>query len=771
MMQDDAGLQVFAVPSASALRVTSFVGDTTSPHLWNFGLDVNAGRLTLTFSETMDASTFVQSRLLLQISDNSTAHSFSWTTSTPTTANSQFLTLTIATYELNLIKQNVYLAKTPATTYLSLIPSSISDMNGNMIVGIGSNQSQLVTTYVFDTTAPVLTSFDLNMNSGCLWLTFSETVNSQTFDNTQIGFQVGLVSGQQYFLTGGSHSDIDWTTIQVNLTITDLNRIKQLYPLATSNTTSNMIFGSGLVSDMNIYDASSHVVGVAARLNKVVAIGSGSARAVSVYTADVTSPIFTSCSLDMDANTLTLVFDETVRSSDVRPTFITFQNALTSGASSQTYTLTGGIVSPTDSTVIVISLTPGDQNAIKNLTHLAVSVNTSFIRISGGGVADMVGNLIATSTLQVTAFNADVTKPTLVQYQVNLTTEIITFEFSKTINSSSFNFNGLQFQNSAALPTLWFVLTRGWLVPVTYTTYTLHFDHADLNQIKSMVGLATAVGNTWLQVQAGTVADMSGNALVATTANTASFGPDYVKPVLLSFTLDMNSRVLSLTFSETVMAPSNLTQLSLQSSAAFSLGSGTFTLTSSSSSSTSFLPVVTVGISVADANAIKLIENLAISNTSTFVVITSSFIRDMNLNSVVAVPATGAIATSSYSPDITSPNLVEFSLDLNQGTTGLLIFTFDEPIRYTTVNVSEITIQSQFGSSSLSYTLQGTVSALVGSQRSATTMSIRIDTLDTNVIKSLFPLASSFGATFVSFPASFAKDMSLNKITAINSIF
>lgn len=62
-------------------------------------------------------------------------------------------------------------------------------MNGRPLVQILSNAGHLAAQLVPDQTTPTLNSYDLDMNTGVLTLTFSEIVNAASFNIDQVVLQ------------------------------------------------------------------------------------------------------------------------------------------------------------------------------------------------------------------------------------------------------------------------------------------------------------------------------------------------------------------------------------------------------------------------------------------------------------------------------------------------------------------------------------------------------------------------------------------------------
>ena len=172
--------------------------------------------------------------------------------------------------DLNEIKRNEGLATDENTTFITHTETLITDEFGLSIIPIpvvdGTiDDAKQVRNFTKDTTSPYLVSFNLDMNIGVLYLTFSETVKANTLDRTLITLQsvqnatldVNTTEYEDptvlhYTLTGGSHTeDIDSTNINVTFSKFDFDEIKRIFGLAISTTTTYITFPNDTLIDMN----------------------------------------------------------------------------------------------------------------------------------------------------------------------------------------------------------------------------------------------------------------------------------------------------------------------------------------------------------------------------------------------------------------------------------------------------------------------------------------------------------------------------------------
>ena len=183
---DMAGNHVVFIPSNNPLQAETLIDDTTKPILRTFSLDMNIGTLNLTFSETIEASTFNVSsiRLVNRASGFTSYHNPS--SSYSSTEDSPIVVVTLIDDNLNAIKAISDLASSASNTYLIFETTIAQDKTGNHAVPIPSNSAQAVTGYTTDRTSPLLDFFILNMTSGELIFTFIETVCASSFNPTKM---------------------------------------------------------------------------------------------------------------------------------------------------------------------------------------------------------------------------------------------------------------------------------------------------------------------------------------------------------------------------------------------------------------------------------------------------------------------------------------------------------------------------------------------------------------------------------------------------------
>ena len=253
----------------------------------------------------------------------------------------------------------------------------------------------------------------------------------------------------------------------------------------------------------------------------------------------------------------------------------------------------------------------------------------------------------------------------------------------------------------------------------------------DLNAIKAIPDLGTMMTDTFLSFEATFATDAFDNLVMPRPSTNglqaATVVDDLTAPSLSSYTYDLDSSVLTLTFSEivdietfdasllTFVGPSNvsLTPLMLTASDV------TTTIDSSqieiqilppNSYSIQLEPRYTEGIEV-DANATTDLSTAAQQNVEETVY-------------------NGAII-----PDTTSPLLTDFNLDLSNGT---LLFTFNEAVDATSIQFDQIHIQNAPFNATESISLTTASSA---NQTSANVVEVVIGQEDFDQVRAAVDLA------------------------------
>ena len=764
-VEDQNSNQVVAlIDGMTAMRVNNYISDTTSPSLTSFDLDLDgSGRLDLTFSETIQSSTLspqitIQNTHIRNLSNTDSYHNFSsLATSSP---DGLVLYLYISEQDLNEIQRKYELATGSATTYISITEDVIKDVFNNLNSPLQPDDASPVFVLIPDTTDPFITSFSLNLTSQELTLSFSEVVDASTLfvPGITLYSHNGSISGSSYSLTtssilqGSGLSGFDSTQVVITLGSDDLDAIKNLTDLAVSLATTYISITSSVIEDMSG--------------NSIRIIPPTATKAADEFYEDKISPELNSFTFSLDTGEIVLSFSEIMRASTLSETEIVLISQSTYTNTSYVYVLTGSqYKTPTNELDLIIQLTKEDLDMIKAITQLATNRSTTYIAFSSNLITDMNNNSIEaipdTSAKQAATFYPDETRPFLISYTLNLTSELLMLSFSETVQTDALNIKYLTFSSLNSTDSTSYTLTEGQITPTYDTLVVIQLNTIDLNEIKKFTDLLTSYNDSYLSFQASLISDTSGNPVerihISDAVIPIVYTPDYIPPVLLSFNLDMDTGILTLIFSETINVSSiSISQLTLYDNAG---SEENYTLTSSTVAVSMNDPTVDLQIGIQDLNEIKKNTLLTQFSFSTFLSLTSDFLRDMNRNKNTPKDL---LQVTSLTDDETNPQLLNFTLDLN---TGYLTLSFSETTIGLLLMPDQFTLQSTPNTANGSYlTLsQNTLHSL---HRDPIQVII-ITKEDLNEIKRLIDLATQLENTYLSVQSQGIVDYRDNSLTVI----
>ncbi len=756
---------VIEIPESDAAMVTIFSADLTSPRLFNYTFDLNFGLLHLTFDETMNVSSLQTAGITIRNAQVLGDETVTLTdASYVITGNDYIVTIEIGPTDLNEIKRLQNLAQSRNDTYISMAAATMSDMNGNQVVPILSSDGRQAALYIYDETPPRLLSYHLDLNSGIIHFTFDETIDVSLIMSQVIliisssNMTRSFLNMEVYTLTGHMTLTGDTTTPSIGLLPADQYALKLDTNLAISINTTHLLLGTGAFFDMT-------------RQNMIEEFNSP-VRADN-YTVDATPPSLLSFSVDMNSGVLSLMFNEPVNISSLNYNYFILQSSDMFTPMSD-FSLTSGATNSSNGLLVHIIISDDDLNEIKKLEQLYTDITNSYLRFTHDAVRDMADNLATTiesfEALQATDFNDDMTRPTLLSFDLDMTAENLTLHFRETVDYMTLNTSGLILQSvfNATMTTEYYRLTDGFVYPLDDTTLVVQLTTEDLNQLKTY-RISTSNFTTYLSIDDGTVLDQVGERLLPrlngrSTLSVSIYTPDTTPPVLNDFSLDLNSGTIWLTFSETVQANTfNATHLTLQNSQVQMFDANTYYTLNAGSSNYAFdLYLQRVDISKQDLDEIKRLSTLATNVNDTFISITSGAVRDIFMNAVAEIPSSSALPVLEFTADITPPVLVLSALNLTSET---LTLTFSETVNASSLMVGEIELinESPAGFNSVFYTLTTSFT----SSQDSTIIVINLSKEDSNAIKSLSDLAVSNTTTYIAAGSNAIRDMNTNPLTII----
>ena len=170
-----------------------------------------------------------------------------------------------------------------------------------------------------------------------------------------------------------------------------------------------------------------------------------------------------------------------------------------------------------------------------------------------------------------------------------------------------------------------------------------------------------------------------------------NFTRDTTQPNITSFTLDLDSNTLSLTFSEPVIVHSRLAHLVMISSDA---NPSSETISYNIMYSEQSLPqptashVITLNLSLADITFLEVTSGIATSVRDTYLSVGEGIAVDSQGISSASV---ASLQAHTVIRDTSPPAIVSFGLDLDE---GLLDIHFNDPVNISAFSPHAITLQS-----------------------------------------------------------------------------
>ena len=293
--------------------------------------------------------------------------------------------------------------------------------------------------YYYDTVGPYMSSFALDMNHNLLIMTFNGPLNTVTFDPTAIQMQSRYYSknGAAYKLTGGTVVGFTLFTVTLKLTDADILAIKKTDGLCRNQESTYLIATTYLCTD--VLD------------NPFQPVIDSFALPCTTFFADTVSPRIIEINVNANLNTLQIMFDKPIqlRLVDVTAVYYTllFANEVnTTVLPNVNYQLTldSTLFNPANllyDTVILIDVGPPDANGIKSLYPLLSSQQTTFFYITSSMTQDVFGNPLYFDVIhpvyKTNGFIADTTRPSLQQYELDMSAGSVKFVFSKAVSPLS----------------------------------------------------------------------------------------------------------------------------------------------------------------------------------------------------------------------------------------------------------------------------------------------------------------------------------------------
>jgi len=792
---DMAGIDLVAILVSDALQASTLGEDTLQGKLQEYTLDLATRKILLTFDEVIDISTFSATSIYVQNavqvcnpqdpSDcDGTKSKHQLTTSTADgTGLSSTVAISLSRADHITLGEDTAVATSTDNTYLVLGASTFDDSLGRDIISTTDGKALKAFAIVDDKTKPTVVSSSIDLTAEEATIVFSEPVFKGTFTIGAITVQSdsGKLADVEYWtLTSTAYEfNKDRDTATIDLTTYDLDAIKARASLVIDDESAFISTTTDLVDDFGN--------------NEPLAVIAESAATVTTVDLDITAPKVDSFKIDMDRGEIRLSFSEVVPANQVLPKQLTLQDATTATTH---HTLTGGtasaLVDEYDYTSadysreILVKMTVHDLNIIKGKAMASEDIDT-YIRLTQDAAEDMNTNAVDEIAdgfaIKAAKYTADLTKPTLMTYELDMDDGKLTLTFSETIVYDEVNFDEITFHNEGE--TQDYSLTGGSIQGPDYTVLVVQMIAADMDAIKSRDENAVSATSTFISLTALSFKDVSGNPLVPVTKqDTSVYTGDTTDVKLESFELDIDTGYVTMSFSETVlMSTLTTSEITLVDATGKDCNDGsgenpderfgtpdfecyggvTFNMTPQSDYTSLSHTKLKFKILETDLNSIKRDTGLCISEATCWIGITVYAIEDMATNNVEYVHLADPMRVSpgGLTLDIGDPSVESYSLDMDD---GVIVLGISEPVGIGQVATTGLSIKSESGAAG--YTLTSSSTATLDEKQLKIT--IAISDYDLDQMKANVDIATSASDSVLVVDDSFAKDTAMNLITAVD---
>ena len=634
----------------------NFIPDSSPPEVDSITLDLNVGTLVLSFSEPVNASTFDFLNLTIHTPNDSVMvqqlDSFQFNN-----GSDQVLGLLLP-QDLNQVKE----AESGLLRYFITFGSLVLDTSNNPLTPVLNESNG--TFLIPDVTRPKLDGFELDLEQGVLLLSFDEPVlpvgqlsEIAITSNRTIASQSAedLLSVEYLFImaTGFSHEG-GRRVVRIVLSVETLRVLKLSRTLASSDNTTFVSVNSTTFSD--VYS------------NPVVPRPFSNAIPVSIdgLHSDTSPPQLVNSQLDLNTGMLCLSFDEVMDVQTVDPTMISLlslpgplQGPYPSPLSPE--------VDSTDQYVVCIPLSQDDSNALK-LAWATSPFNMS-LSFPRNLTLDIFGRVLSRgyegeNATMLQSVVPDSTSPLLLEFTIDLNRGNMTLSFDEFVDSASFDVVGvtledmgmevLQLSNLSDLSSL---SLSGDTIELSLASVQLH---TLLWQLYNAGGSGASGGSggsggtsfaTSLSanVSRGTITDLAGNGNDPITIEASSVTMDTTSPAIVSFSLDLNSNTLDLSFSEPIVT-FNVSGISLLDQPAVNASrlqlDPATTVQAVDGSLDTVLQLMLTDSNVATLSSTN--NTVAVSSESTFLIASPGIAEDVSGNALEGISAEGALPVTEY---------------------------------------------------------------------------------------------------------------------------
>jgi len=592
---------------------------------------------------------------------------------------------TMATCDLgmefrSILNNTLDLANTPSNSFLYYDSSEITE-SGSLLVDSSdmvyeNTMGAQVNVVIPDINPPTIMSFKLlDLNEGTLVFSFSQPVNTTTFNFSDLSLQSSSVTEEitvVITLSGGQCID----GCEIGRQVTFAMEFRDIEKLKTENDVCTYISNcyphhtDALVEDFggNRIDAYSYCMNYL----------------LQNLTLDTTRPHLVTCELDLSTDQLILNADEPLDVGSFNSSGIILQGLPTVTAPSVNVTLTkASTIKNSFSSAIVIDLGI-DADTIK--TSLGGNVTLS---LSSSAFDDIAGNNIIPLSELLCNFLPDTSPPNISSFIIDLNSNLLKLTFTELVLTNHFSTSGFRITNAAG--TIMFSLNDSTLLDSNnlpandvLRIAVISFGSKSLTRIKTDSDVGTTLNNTFLLVNDNSFFDLNANGYFSSgPIAAATIIEDTSRATVIGFSLDMNIGQVVLTFNDVVKV-SSWWYNSGYSSCSNEMFIQSAPLTNSRTpirgyvrNSDSNINIVEMASGYLNSLKYQLHNGVATNINSTYLTIQADAIDDIHGVHIIAITNGNGIMANNYIRDREPPRLRYFDLYMDN---GYLYIYFNEPV-------------------------------------------------------------------------------------------
>lgn len=489
---DSVGNPINTVSDGFALQPQQFTRDSASPRLLAFSV-TDLAVLTLFFNEPVNVSSIQICEFYYINSRGAATKEYVWVDSIIRRVDNQLMELVIDLKEdYRRVTKDSTIFLLQNTTFLRLSSYAVQDTSGNRV----EEANGLISLQI----GPSVISWELDMNSGVIILTYSDSVNSSFSPADGIGVQ-----DSRYETTNSFNLT---TSSKVQAYSAD-NR--QFY-IVLSGEDVNTLKISGIVSSSNVFLTTVYGLTKSITTNNIidnmdsVEISRDNALPLRKYATDTTKPVLLSFDLDIDNGILALNFDEPTIADSLLLPQITLVSSVTGSFANISNSERNVVLS--NLTQLIVKLTEPDLNKIK-LAYLAGDNALDYLLLNANGVQDLNDNFYAgnniNSPVLIDKFTPDVSPPVLQSVEFLLSNQVVAVEMDEYLDVDSiypFNFyllSSANFSNATLLRLSNYTLLEQ-RSPFSTIFLDLDFFRQDSFRLQ-LLQIATQIENAFLGMQ------------------------------------------------------------------------------------------------------------------------------------------------------------------------------------------------------------------------------------------------------------------------------